>query len=1259
MAWWFYGVLLRQSVLPPEDRLMTERDFPDVDMTDERATVDLVADEFAERFRRGELPSVTEYVRRYPDHADELQDLLPAVVMMEQLKKKDESQLESLERQAAAANVRQLGDFRIVREIGKGGMGVVYEAEQQSLGRHIALKVLSPTALGSETSIARFRREAETVAQLHHTNIVPIFGVGEENGLHYYVMQLIDGQPLSDVISGLRERSGSLPPAGRSSRTQAGISSQVDSGSTDRSARAAVDAAGTADSPLDETLIYPKVNSPRLASETNHLGSDATERASLRASATERLGGLLRTEDYWHSVAEIGVQVARALDYAHRHGVWHRDIKPSNLLIDDDGIVWMVDFGLARLAEDSELTQTGDLLGTLRYMAPEQLSGKFDERSDLCSLGLTLFELLAFRPAHAATLRTQLLQQVTEARPRSPRAINPDVPRDLDTIVLKATAHDPAHRYQTAGELADDLQRYLDGFPIKARRVGLVEQLLRWQRRNPALAATSLAASVLLLAVAVSSTWGFVATREAYRQLENEQQKVIDERDNVRLERQKAIAEGLRAEENLDFALSAFEELLGEISARSSAISVDFDLEDEDLSSVTMTTIPQEDADLLLRLLDFYKGFAEKNTGSPKAATYAAKAQHAIGDIRQRLGQFDEAVAAYDEAIRQYAEASTLVTDPVEFTTTLARLLNSLGVAESRRGDFRKAWLAHSDAHEALLELPGDARSTTDSRFLLAQTLNLQSSISLRAGLDELPPPERPGFNSPAGFGRDGGFAGRGRGFGFFGGDGRQPEQRRPEGGPRDGFDAEDRQPGDRGAHDGDPRHPDPRGRDFRDRDSGPSRHDGPDDPHRPKARPLAWLFSARRDGDPERWFDRPFDQRDGGDRDREGRSPGEWKNRDRGSDGRNGPRESEGARGPKGPQGPGGLPGEVMDAMNSAQREARSLLTELVAEVPDNPRYQLELARSYLNAIRSPRPGSPGRDGKAVRADLQKAIAILDGLAAAHPDDDVYRIELADALAFSSPELERFEPEEAEQQRLARSVEIARELYAKSPEVSRYADRLGRSLRALAAAQSRSGNDAAARETLRESIVVLQQAVDDRPGQFAYRFSLARTLEDTARLQRRSEQRDEARKSLERAISVIQSALPELDESEPPPPPAVRGMYGMLITLLKVADRHEDADRIRDRLKRFSPDGPPHSGRDGYHPNRPDGPPRFRDGDPGRFGPPDSGPRRPGPPPERPPSAARDQPAEKAPQSTAEPPPPKSDDRPDNRDRPESSATE
>lgn len=1142
---------------------MHDPETSDGDRTDERETVDVVASEFVQRYRRGEFPSVTEYVAKYPEHADELNDLLPAVAVMEQLKKKDQSHLELLERQAATLNLSRLGDFRIIREIGRGGMGVVYEAEQESLGRHVALKVLSPSTFGSGNAMARFRREAETVARLHHSNIVPVFGVGEENGLHYYVMQLIDGQPLDAVITSLNR----MRASGDDTRiAPPDISSRLDTDSTDVPAGTPVatvkperrgdripgsrfDRIG-AD---DETLSVVKVPAGSADQDAGSPPAVAARAAgNLSVAATRILAERFGTGDYWRVVAELGVQVARALDYAHQYGVWHRDIKPGNLLLDGDGIVWMVDFGLARLAEDSELTQTGDLLGTLRYMAPEQLSGQFDERSDIYSLGLTLFELLTLQPAHRATLRTQLLQQVTESDVRSPRSIDPEIPRDLDTVILKATSRDPAHRYQTAGELADDLQRYLDGFPISARRAGWLELLLRWRKRNPALAATSLAAVVSILAVAVISTWGFMATREAYQQLTTEQQLVIEERDNVRQERQKAIAEGRRAEENLDFALTAFEELLGELSARSSSLAVDFDLEEADLSMVTMTTIPEDDAGLLLKLLDFYRGFAAQNTGSPRAATYAAKAQHAIGDIRQRLGQFDEAVAAYEEAIRQYEAASPLVTDTVEFATTLARLLNSLGVAESRRGNFRNAWIAHSDAAEVLRELPPEDQHQEDHRFLLAQTLNLQSSIRLRTGFAEIPR-SGPGPQGPGGRGRSGGSRHRQYGPDW------SEDRRRARWMGR--FVSQQGDASNRSTSE------EANGRDDRHLNRPPDRGE----PHRRGDVPLAWLFSARRDRDPDELL--PIGPRSAFSGGTAGHGPEKR-------------HHGDAAKPPVRPQ----PPREPAEMIEKAHTEALALLTALVAEDPGNPRYQLELARSHLTA--ASHMGFPGsrsdEDAEAVLVSLQTAIRLLDQLVAVYPDEDAYQIELADALALTSPALERVESLDAQQHRLSRSVEIARKLHQRSPDVSRYGDRLGRSLRAFAAAQSRSGRDADALRTLQESAAVLTQVVENWPEQFACRLSLVRTLEESSRLYRRNRQHEQAAEALNRAVAVIQSGLPNLDE-DASPPPVVRGMYGVLIGLLKAAGRHDDVERIQPLVERFSAGGPPHFGRDGYHLGRPE----------------------------------------------------------------------
>ena len=194
-----------------------------------------------------------------------------------------------------------------------------------------------------------------------------------------------------------------------------------------------------------------------------------------------RSGQSSKSYTYWQSVAHIGFQVAEALHYAHTQGVLHLDIKPSNLLLDMRGTVWVTDFGLAKLDDDRGLTQTGDVLGTLRYMAPESFKGNTDARSELYSLGLTLYELLAFRPAFDQTDRNSLVEQVMNAQVEPLRKLNREIPGDLQTIIDKAIDREPQHRYRSARELAEDLQRFIDDEPIKARRVSSLERLSRWE----------------------------------------------------------------------------------------------------------------------------------------------------------------------------------------------------------------------------------------------------------------------------------------------------------------------------------------------------------------------------------------------------------------------------------------------------------------------------------------------------------------------------------------------------------------------------------------------------------------------------------------------------------------------------------------------------------------------------------------------------------------------------------------------------------
>ncbi len=197
-------------------------------------------------------------------------------------------------------------------------------------------------------------------------------------------------------------------------------------------------------------------------------------------------------------MAQIGRQAAEALAYAHARGVLHRDVKPSNLLLDTSGVVWITDFGLAK-SDESGLTATGDLLGTLRYIAPERLRGEGDARADVYALGLTLYELATLRPAFDSADRLRLIDQIKNQEPVRPRALDPRISRDLETLVLKAIEKDPRRRYQAAADMAEDLRRFLDGEPIRARKVGELERAWKWAMRRKAIAGLILVAVVSLL----------------------------------------------------------------------------------------------------------------------------------------------------------------------------------------------------------------------------------------------------------------------------------------------------------------------------------------------------------------------------------------------------------------------------------------------------------------------------------------------------------------------------------------------------------------------------------------------------------------------------------------------------------------------------------------------------------------------------------------------------------------------------------------
>jgi serine/threonine protein kinase len=490
--------------------------------------VEALVEEFLDRQQRGEHPRIEEYEAKHPELAEELRELLEAVAVVRDLRPGSGDATGALVGPASEAPEsrppERVGDYRILREIGRGGMGVVYEAEQVSLGRRVALKVLPMQAFQDGATLERFRREARAAAKLHHTNIVPVFEVGQEGGVNYYAMQFIPGQGLDLVIKELDRLRRPHPVGAEASEpgepVAEGIGPQA-APSRDRavvsitqsllSGRFEVLPADSASQPPSGSTPLPSTSAPAQPAVTETDTPSAVFPGGAKLSTAETG----RRQQYYRSVARIGQQAAAALAYAHARGVVHRDIKPSNLLLDAVGVVWVTDFGLAK-GENEGLTRTGDVLGTLRYMAPERFRGEGDGRADVYALGLTLYELLTLRPAFGSPDRLRLIEDVRTREPDRPRSVDPWVPRDLETIVLKAIDKDPRRRYPTAEALGGDLRRFLADEPIQARPVGALGRGWRWCHRNPALAGSLTAVAAALVAVAViSALYATVQVRAA------------------------------------------------------------------------------------------------------------------------------------------------------------------------------------------------------------------------------------------------------------------------------------------------------------------------------------------------------------------------------------------------------------------------------------------------------------------------------------------------------------------------------------------------------------------------------------------------------------------------------------------------------------------------------------------------------------------------------------------------------------------------
>ena len=586
---------------------------------DDRHPVDVLAEQFIQKIQTGIDTSIDEFVNEYPEFESEIRAVFPAVLAIEKAKPPPIADM-----LLHASQLEVVGGFKVLREVGRGGMGVVFEAEEIALGRSVALKILPRAALLSKRRLDRFKREAGTAANLHHTNIVPVYSVGEDQGLHFYAMQLIDGVGLDVVV---REFS------------QHGRSTWVDSGPG--------------------------------------------------------------TPEWFRLVAEMGMQVSGALEYAHSRGTLHRDIKPANLLVDRESNIWITDFGIAKAVGQSTLTGSGDMVGTLQYMPPEQSEGIYDARGDVYSLGLTLYELLTQTRPFVGDSPAALLKEMDRGAVSPPSRVTPGIPRDLETIVLKAMSRTPLHRYETAWALEDDLRRFIDGRPIAARPVSAVGQVWRWCKRNRMVASFAALAFVSVCVAALMGWTGLLQTRELLHQTE---------------------AERVRAESNLGLSLQAFDDIFDSIAGESLGDRLNAEFDDPDRAPAHSSPVSAQNAVMLERLVDFYDRFAQANRNNPMLQRATARAHRRVGDINRALGRLKLAQVSYGKAIDvldQLPEAETLI-DRCGIRNAQGRILALLGQVEEA-----------VEAHHAALAILEDGTIAADDVRALYERIRCNECLGV------------------------------------------------------------------------------------------------------------------------------------------------------------------------------------------------------------------------------------------------------------------------------------------------------------------------------------------------------------------------------------------------------------------------------------------------------------------------------------------------------------------------------------------------
>jgi serine/threonine protein kinase/Tfp pilus assembly protein PilF len=559
--------------------------------------------------------------------------------------------------------MRPLGDFLILRQIGRGGMGVVYEAQQLSLDRRVALKVLPFAAAMDPRHLQRFKNEAQAAAHLHHNNIVPIFGVGSERGVHYYAMQFIEGRTLAAVIQEYRRL---LSGRVRNSSDTLGSSSPT-------SALSGSSFAGARTNAEEARLTERKPGEVRVVTD-----------------------GFILSQAHFRTMATYALQAAEALEYAHQMGVVHRDIKPANLLVDPRGNLWITDFGLAHVRSNAGLTMTGDVMGTLRYMSPEQAlarRGLIDHRTDIYSLGVTLYELLSLRPVFEGSDRQELLHQIAFAEPQALQKINPAIPRELETIVLKAIEKNAHERYATARELADDLRCFLEDKPIHAKRPTARERLRKWGRRHRSLVSTMAFAMLI----------GFVGLALSTAVIWHEKQLTHQALDEKAFQERLASQNALRAMEQRQRAVLNFN--------REHAVMRRVLLELQDRKWSQFPEINKLRQAVAEDVLGFLKERLQDGSIDPDIQRETGWSYTLMGHVYRAQGDIDKATTYYDKAIGVLANLVKEYPRDVSNRQELALAYHNRGLHYHYSGDTLNArayfQLATENYAKAIEDCPG------------------------------------------------------------------------------------------------------------------------------------------------------------------------------------------------------------------------------------------------------------------------------------------------------------------------------------------------------------------------------------------------------------------------------------------------------------------------------------------------------------------------------------------------------------------------